>query len=112
VPGDIKSYDISLLIPILGEISYKRLLKITSNHKHLFIDSTNVYYIDFAASGTNTKSLFKISDTNKEIPSKAVSGPIWLSATTFGVAAEDGKFYSCAYFGSGTLGQMENKCVA
>jgi hypothetical protein len=46
-----------------------------------------VYYIDFNLSGTDTKSFYMISDgTGKEIPKKAVSGPIWLSAKTFGVA--------------------------
>ena len=45
-----------------------------------------------------------ISDgTGKEIPKKAVSGPIWLSAETFGVAVlflyqtEEGKFFVCEH---------------
>jgi hypothetical protein len=49
---------------IEDEISYKKLIRIdlaNSGGSHLLIDSTNVFYIDFAKYST-FKSLFKISD--------------------------------------------------
>jgi hypothetical protein len=44
-----------------------------------------VFFIDFAE-GTTIVSLVPITTNLIEIPSIAISSPIWLSATTFGVA--------------------------
>jgi hypothetical protein len=44
-----------------------------------------VFFIDFAE-GTTIVSLVPITTNSIKIPSIAISSPIWLSTTTFGVA--------------------------
>jgi len=68
-----------------------------------------VFFIDFAE-GTTIVSLVPITTNLIKIPSIAISSPIWLSATTFGVAAEDENFYVCTHSGDDTA--MAANCVA